>query len=102
MITNQNHMKAIFTVLIIAFCTTAFAQIKISGVVTDEKGETIPGANVSLKDTYDGTSSAADGSFSFSTGETGIQILEVTFISYKTTQHTIELKGEAIKVTIVL
>lgn len=95
-------MKAIFTILLITLYGAAVAQTKISGVVTDEKGEAIPGANVSLKDTYDGTSSREDGSFSFSTGELGTGILEISFISYKTVQHTLELKGEPVQLSITL
>lgn len=95
-------MKTIFTVFMITLCSVAMSQTKISGVVMDEKGETIPGANVSLKGTYDGSSTAMDGSFSFTTTEAGVQILEVSFISYKTAQQTIELKGEIVQLSITL
>ncbi len=59
------------------------AQTTISGTVTDAKGIPIEGANVYLDGTYDGASSAVDGTFSFTTTETGDQVLLVTFLSYE-------------------
>lgn len=34
------------------------AQTQITGSVSDEKGEWIPGANISIAGTYDGTSTS--------------------------------------------
>ena len=38
-------------------------QTTIKGKVLDEKGKALPGANVSLKGTYDGASTNAEGNF---------------------------------------
>jgi len=59
------------------------AQEIISGKVVDYKGQAIIGASVYLKDTYDGGFTDDKGDFSFSSDETGIQTLVVSFISYK-------------------
>ncbi len=68
----------------------------------DEKGEAIPGANVSLKDTYDGASTGIDGGFRFSTQEKGKHILLVTFIGYKNYEEVLELASTALTINIVL
>lgn len=95
-------MKAVFTILLIALTTVTFAQIKVSGKVTDEKGEPVIGANVMIKDSYDGISTDAEGSFTFTTTETGKQILVVTSIGYKVSEVTIELLEKNVEITINL
>lgn len=69
----------------------AQAQTKISGTVTDQRGNPIPGANIFLKGTYDGTSSSEDGTFAFETSETGTQVLSITVLSYETQEITIDI-----------
>ncbi|MDX1629520.1 MAG: TonB-dependent receptor, partial [Fulvivirga sp.] len=59
------------------------AQSTLSGKVTTAQGEAIPGANVYLNNTYDGTSTDVNGEFSFKTSETDSQKLVVTFIGFK-------------------
>ncbi len=61
----------------------AFAQTAITGTVLQKDGTPILGANVYLDGTYDGTSSNMDCVFRFTTEETGIQTLKVTFISFE-------------------
>jgi hypothetical protein len=73
-------MKQIFTLLLLFLTVgSAFSQTTISGVVTDNKNNTLPGANIFLKDTYDGTTSDLDGKYSFTTTETGKQIFTREF-----------------------
>ena len=80
----------------------SFAQTKISGKITDGKGEAIPGANIVIQNSYDGTSSAIDGTFTFSSDEKGTQILSVTYIGYKAFQQNVELNGQSIQINIEL
>ncbi len=78
-------MRTIFTFFILLVTTIASSQTTISGVVTDNRGETIPGANIYIKDSYDGVSSNSEGKFSFTTTETGKQTLIASFLGYKNT-----------------
>ncbi|MFZ2904805.1 MAG: TonB-dependent receptor [Cyclobacteriaceae bacterium] len=91
-------MKELLLVLIIFATQTSFAQTRISGRVTDEKGGGIPGANVSIRNSYDGASSDADGKFEFETSETGIRTLVITFVGYKNFEKEIELSGTDVNV----
>jgi hypothetical protein len=95
-------MKAIITLLILQ-CTSIFlsAQNQISGSVTDGK-EMIIGANVFLKDTYDGASTDLEGRFSFQTSETGIQILSVSYIGFEVFEMPINLDDLSEVITIRL
>ena len=95
-------MKTAYTILFALIVISSFAQTKISGIVKDEKGEVIPGANVYIQDSYDGVSSDIEGKFSFVTDEKGQQLILATFVGYKQFQQTVELNGQPIIVTIRL
>lgn len=68
----------------------------------DQDGQPVPGANIVVKDTYDGTSSAVDGTFSFNTEEQGDQIITVTFVGYKFYQQSVSLTGNPIVLDVKL
>jgi hypothetical protein len=88
--------KASCSVLIILLSIgfNLYSQVKVSGRVTDHKGLSLPGANVSIKGTYDGASADTAGWFSFSTSDTGKQILQVSYIGYHTFEQEIDLSGD--------
>lgn len=89
-------MKTLFTLIMLTISLLGFAQTKISGRVQDERGEPVPGANVFLLNTYDGTTSDVDGKFEFSSAETGKQIFVVKFVGYQEFQQEVELTGQSI------
>ena len=95
-------MKTRFTILLTFFAYSIFAQTKISGIVRDEKGEAIPGANVFIQDSYDGISSDFEGKFSFIAEEKGKKLLVATFVGYKQFQQAVELRGQALTIQIIL
>lgn len=74
------------------------AQTSISGTVVNAQGETLPGANVYVKDSYDGATSDTSGAFTFTTFETGDQILVASYIGYEKLEQPISLSGEALEV----
>ncbi|MBX2828827.1 MAG: TonB-dependent receptor [Flavobacteriaceae bacterium] len=61
-----------------------FAQTEVSGTVLQKNGTPILGANVYLDGTYDGASTDANGKFSFTTEETGVQTLVISYVTYET------------------
>ncbi|MCG8608362.1 SusC/RagA family TonB-linked outer membrane protein [bacterium] len=69
--------------------------VTITGTVTDDVGNTLPGANVFIELTRYGAATDADGSFSFNVPAEearGQEVqLSVTFIGYKTASATIRL-----------
>jgi len=82
--------------------TASIGQTLVSGVVTDERGAPIPGANISIEGTYDGTSTGADGKFQFETNETGAQTVAITFVGFRAFRQAVDLTGEAIHLTVSL
>lgn len=70
-----------------------FAQVKISGKVTF-RNKGIPEVNVTLKDTYDGATTDANGNFSFETSEKGIQKLTFTHVKYYEIEKQINIEDK--------
>ncbi|MEE9360962.1 MAG: TonB-dependent receptor [Cellulophaga sp.] len=77
-------MKQLIYLALFLYTSFSLAQTTISGTITDSKNNPIQGANIFLEGTYDGTSSGADGKFSFETTEKGTQILVVSMLSFET------------------
>ncbi|WP_143310715.1 TonB-dependent receptor [Chitinophaga vietnamensis] len=70
------------------------AQARISGKVTDNKKRALPGVNISIKGTYDGATSAADGTFSFTTTAKGDQVLAATLNGYQPLELKVSTVGD--------
>lgn len=94
-------MKQYFTFFFVFIVTLASGQTHIRGTVTDGKTP-IPGANITLQNTYDGTSTDAQGQFAFATTETGTFTIVASFVGYKEYHQTITLNGQALELNMVL
>ncbi len=79
-----------------------FTQTRISGTVIDTNNKPLPGANIFIKDSYDGISSDMDGTFNFTTEEEGDALLIVSFIGYKKVELPVKLDGDKVELKIVL
>lgn len=86
-------MKALFTICLFFLVNLTLAQTMIKGTVKDAKGETIPGVNIFLKGTYDGTSSEVNGTFVLETEEKGNFILVFQAMGFKSQEIEIVLDG---------
>lgn len=84
-------------VLLAAASVSAFAQNKVSGVVTDQNGETLPGAAVLVKGTTVGAITDIDGNFTVSAAK-GAQ-LEISNVGFKTVTVTV---GDQTSLKIIL
>jgi len=67
--------------------------VTLSGSVKSTGGEPAIGANVFLKDTYDGASTDGEGNFSFTTDASGAQILSISCIGYENLEQPVVLAG---------
>ena len=67
-----------------------FAQVTISGKVTDAStGEELPGANILLVESGQGTATTIDGTYSIKNVQSGSYVLSVSYIGYKNKQMPI-------------
>jgi len=79
-------MRAIFIFAFLLITPILNAQTEISGVILDNKGKPVLGANVFIEGTYNGDTSKEDGSFLFTTSAQGEHTLLISFLSFKTTR----------------
>lgn len=76
-------MKRVFLLLLLHFAAMfSFGQFSMSGIVKNETGEALPGANVTLNDNYRGTATGQDGRFQFTRLKAGSYELQVSFMGY--------------------
>jgi len=86
-------MKIITTLLLLFTCCFLHAQTAIAGTVVNDKGQPVNAANIYIDGTYDGATTAQDGTFSFTTTATGTQILVVAFLGFDDVQQNIVIEN---------
>jgi hypothetical protein len=96
-------MKAlILTFSLLLLIVGALAQTKISGTLTNSKGKPVSNANISIRNSYDGTTTDSNGKFSFTTSETGPQTLQFSALNYETDSIRLEMKNTVLTLNISL
>jgi hypothetical protein len=82
----------LFIISFFTFCTLpVFSQIKISGKLTDGRQNPLSGASISIKNSYDGTTTDSSGHFIISTTEKGTQSLVATISGYNSYEKSFTL-----------
>ena len=89
-------MKNILIIALMFFGVNAMAQTKISGHLKDNRGKPVIAASITVKDSYDGTTSDSSGNFSFTTTETGSHIIAITQSDFDDYETPVDLNGGAI------
>jgi outer membrane receptor protein involved in Fe transport len=92
-------MRSFFILLCLFMSTIVLAQGTIRGKVTDENGEPVIGARLSLKDVPSiGTKTDLDGNYSLLINTADEKTLVVTYLGMDTILHRIQLKGDEVLV----
>ncbi|RZJ52491.1 MAG: TonB-dependent receptor [Flavobacterium sp.] len=102
---NKYLGRLIFTFCLIAVPASLIAQEKntVSGKVFDESGQTVPGANVSLKGADQNVVTDINGAYVFSNVAAGNYTISATNVGYKSFEKKITLKeGESIEENLFL
>lgn len=103
MFNKRKKMRQLIALIIsILILSNVYAQVTISGKIKDNKGKPVPGASVSLKDTYDGAVSDSSGNYLFTTSEKGDFIFLVTNIGYKTSEQKITIGTTALSIDVAI
>ena len=84
-------MKRLLFCLLFSGSFTGWAQVKISGKMTDNKNRPLGGASITIKNSYDGTTTDSTGNFSFTCTEKGTQIIEASISGYSSYEKNITL-----------
>jgi TonB-linked SusC/RagA family outer membrane protein len=84
------HVRFLFLFLYFFITLASYAQVKISGKVTDRKGEFLIGVNVTIKDLDIGTVTDFEGNFSLNAPNEN-SLIEFSYVGFKTQE--ISLSG---------
>ncbi len=87
----MKHIYLIILLLVSSYQVALSQEYTIKGTVTQKNGIPISGANIYLDGTYDGATSQDNGTFTFTTSETGLQTLVVSYIGFETYTFTSEI-----------
>ncbi|MGY6520203.1 MAG: TonB-dependent receptor [Mongoliitalea sp.] len=95
-------MKKLLMICLWALVSSAQAQFSVSGKVTNEQNEPLPGANVFISSLELGAVASIDGTYQLSNVPAGTYTLEVSFIGYQTQRLLINLtENRQLDVTLV-
>ena len=94
---------AMVLVLLSGLTVTSFAQVVISGKVTNQKDNTpIEGISIVIKGTRAGANTDNNGNFSISHKGNGVIILNTSGVGFKSQDITVDTKGTTKNINIVL
>ena len=89
--------RKIFGLLSLLMSICIWSQITISGKVTF-KNKALKDINITLKDTYDGATSDINGNYSFTTTESGNQVLVFSGNNYESIEIPVNIEGKDLSI----
>src|SRR5215207_4122944 len=97
----KQYFLGFLVIMLLANTGKAFSQVVVSGKVFSKK-QPVPGASITIKDTYDGTTTDSSGNFSFSTAEKGAHTILITAVGYKPFEQMVTLAGQPVSLAITM
>ena len=95
-------MKKVFSFLFLMFCLSSFSQTVITGTVKDNSGIPLPGANVIVMGSDEGTTSDFDGRFELKTDRVPPFDIVISFTGFENSTVNIFSKTQTIEVELEL
>lgn len=91
-------IKRLGLILALLLVNLSFSQnATLSGVVSDAKGNPIPGVNVSIQNTTKATATDADGKYVVSNLQNGEVVVIASYIGYKTVSTKVNVDGVTVQ-----
>ncbi len=90
---NIYYRFTLLLLAIVSLSSVSLAQTELSGTVTDDSGESLIGANVTVKGTTQGAVTDLDGNFTFSTSASLPLTLVVSYTGYSTQEIAVTNNG---------
>ena len=97
-------MSSLLKIALFFFAFAAVARVNaqtISGKVIDETGAAVPGCNVYLEGTFYGTSTNANGDFSFQAEAEDSAVFVVEFLGFEDYRNVVEA-GRDVEINVTL
>ena len=92
-------MKFLLQVMLLCFSTAVVAQTQISGTVSDNNGQPVPGASVVL-DSNTGTVTDFDGNFTLNTSQSPPFTITISSVGLETKSITVSSDAQALTITL--
>ncbi|MDF7812293.1 TonB-dependent receptor [Hymenobacter sp. YC55] len=97
-------MKRLLLALLLLLASTSGLRAQsttiLSGTVRDAAGQALPGVNVFLRGTFDGTSTDTLGTFRFETQQAGAATLVLSLLGYQPQELPLALNGQPLKLSL--
>jgi len=91
-------MKRLGLILALLLVNLSFSQnATLSGIISDAKGNPIPGVNVIIKNTTKATATDADGKYVVSNLQNGETTVVASYIGYKTVSTSVTISGTTVQ-----
>ena len=91
-------MKRLGLIVAVLLVNLSFSQnATLSGVISDAKGNPIPGVNVSIQNTTKATATDADGKYVVSNLQNEEVVVVASYIGYKTVSTTVTISGNTVQ-----
>lgn len=99
----MRQMKSgMLLILVTGLFQSLAAQVRVKGVIKDNKMKPVAGVSIAIKDSYDGGTSDSTGKYSFKTTEKGEQTLVISSTGYKPIEQKIKLDGTVVTIDATL
>ena len=82
--------------LTLALGLRAQSATLLRGTIHDSQGQPLPGVNVFLRGTFDGTATDSTGAFQLETSQTGAQVLVLSLLGYEPQHLPLTLSGQPV------
>ena len=93
-------MKTIIPIILLFFCGFMYSQTTVTGSVTDDTGQPIPGANVIVVGTTTGTVTDFDGNFSLTYGQTPPFTIQASSVGFETVTKEITSNNQVVSLVL--
>ena len=94
-------MKVYLFILSLFFCSITFAQNTVTGSVTDNNNQPVPGANIKIAGEASGTISDLDGNFSLTTTKQPPFSLEVSNVGFGSKTVNVNAINQKVRIVLV-
>ena len=94
-------MRAYLIILSLLFCSVAFAQNTVSGTVTDENNQPLPGASIKVAGESTGTTTDAEGKFTIKPKKQPPLTLEISSVGHTKQLITVTSYKQTINVQLL-
>ena len=96
----KHLLLSLFLLLVSTAGLHAQSTTNLSGTVRDAAGQALPGVNVFLRGTFDGTSTDTLGAFQFETQQAGAATLVLSLLGYQPQELPLALNGQPLKLSL--